>query len=75
MSITLAVIGAVVAEFVASERGLGFMILFSTSQFKMPQAFAALAILVASSLLLFRAISVIERLGFPWSVPPGQQNA
>ena len=30
---TLAVIGAVVAEFVAAERGLGFFILFSTPYF------------------------------------------
>jgi NitT/TauT family transport system permease protein len=74
VSITLAVIGAVVAEFVASERGLGFMILFSTSQFKMPQAFAALGILVAASLLLFRAVGMVERLGFPWSVPPGERD-
>jgi NitT/TauT family transport system permease protein len=42
---TLAVIGAVVAEFVAAERGLGFFILFSTSFFKIPQAFAGLAVL------------------------------
>jgi NitT/TauT family transport system permease protein len=73
VSITLSVIGAVVAEFVASERGLGFMILFSTSQFKIPQAFAALGILVATSLLLFRSVTVIERLGFPWSIPPREQ--
>jgi NitT/TauT family transport system permease protein len=39
---TLAVIGAVVAEFVAAERGPGFFILFSTSFFKIPQAFAGL---------------------------------
>ena len=40
ISITLAIIGAVVAEFVAAERGLGFFIMFSTSFFKIPQAFA-----------------------------------
>jgi hypothetical protein len=50
---TLAVIGAVVGEFVAAERGLGFLILFSTQFFKIHQAFAALVVLVAISLLLF----------------------
>jgi NitT/TauT family transport system permease protein len=54
ISITLSIIGAVVAEFVAAERGLGFFIMFSTSFFKIPQAFAGLAILVALSLALFR---------------------
>ena len=54
ISITLAIIGAVVAEFVAAERGLGFFIMFSTSFFKIPQAFAGLAVLVALSLVLFR---------------------
>jgi NitT/TauT family transport system permease protein len=31
VAITLSVIGAVVAEFVAAERGLGYLILFATS--------------------------------------------
>ena len=50
ISTTLAVIGAVVAEFVAAEHGLGFFIMFSTSFFKIPQAFARLAVLVTLSL-------------------------
>jgi NitT/TauT family transport system permease protein len=50
---TLAVIGAVVAEFVAAERGLGFFILFSTPYFKIPQASAGLAVLMTLSLVLF----------------------
>ncbi|WP_240687410.1 ABC transporter permease [Alcanivorax sp. 24] len=41
ISITLAIIGAVVAEFVAAENGLGFFIAFSTSFFNVSQAFAA----------------------------------
>jgi NitT/TauT family transport system permease protein len=70
ISITLAVIGAVVAEFVAAENGLGYFILYSTSFFKVPQAFAALAVLVAISLLLFQSVSLIQRLLFPWSLTP-----
>jgi NitT/TauT family transport system permease protein len=68
VSTTLAVIGAVVAEFVAAERGLGYLIFFSTSFFKVPQAFAALALLVALSLTLFRLVGLIQRLLFPWSL-------
>jgi NitT/TauT family transport system permease protein len=68
VSTTLAVIGAVVAEFVAAERGLGYLIFFSTSYFKVPQAFAALAVLVTLSLMLFRAVSAIQQRLFPWSL-------
>ena len=68
VSTTLAVIGAVVAEVVAAERGLGYLIFFSTSYFKVPQAFAALAVLVTLSLVLFRAVSAIQQRLFPWSL-------
>jgi NitT/TauT family transport system permease protein len=69
ISITLAVIGAVVAEFVAADKGIGYFIQFSTSMFKLPQAWAGLVVLVAMSLLLFQAVSLTQRLFFPWSLP------
>jgi len=69
ISITLSVIGAVVAEFVAAEKGLGYFIQFSTSMFKLPQAWAGLVLLVALSLALFQIVGLIQRLFFPWSLP------
>jgi NitT/TauT family transport system permease protein len=69
ISSTLAVIGAVVAEFVAAERGLGFFIAFSTSFFKIPNAFAGLVVLVAISLVLFRLVGLAQTLLAPWSLP------
>ncbi|MGK9065343.1 ABC transporter permease [Stutzerimonas chloritidismutans] len=74
ISITLAVIGAVVAEFVAAEKGLGYFINFSTSMFQVPQAFAALMMLVVISLMLFHLIGLLQKLLFPWSLPKGQQQ-
>jgi NitT/TauT family transport system permease protein len=68
VSVTLSVIGAVVAEFVAAERGLGFGILFATSLFKLPEAFASLILLVLVSLLAFRGVQLVERRCFGWSV-------
>ena len=73
ISITLSVIGAVVSEFVAAEKGLGYFIQFSTSMFKLPQAWAGLFILVALSLILFQIVSLIQRLFFPWSLPKGRR--
>lgn len=69
ISITLAVIGAVVAEFVAAEVGIGYFIQFSTSMFKLPQAWAGLLVLVTMSLTLFQAVSIAQRVVFPWSLP------
>ncbi|MGB5996384.1 MAG: ABC transporter permease [Marinomonas sp.] len=69
VSITLAIIGAVVAEFVAAEQGLGYFIQFSTSFFKIPQAFAGLIFLSAISLLLFKSVQWLQLWLFPWSLP------
>jgi len=70
---TLAVIGAVVAEFVAADRGLGYFILLSTSFFKIPQAFAGLVLLVALSLLLFHLCGFLQRKLMPWSLPKSEK--
>lgn len=70
---TLAVVGAVVAEFVAAEHGLGFFITFSTSFFKIPQAFAGLVVLVALSLVLFRLCGLAQRRFAPWSLPKAER--
>ncbi|WP_244564102.1 ABC transporter permease [Rhizobium sp. RU36D] len=69
ISITLAVIGAVVAEFVAAEKGIGYFIQFATSFFKLPQAWAGLALLVLMSLILFQLVALVQRVFFRWSLP------
>jgi len=69
VSVTLSLIGAVVAEFVAAERGLGYFIQFSTVYFKLNQAFGALLILVALNLTTFKAVGALQRLVAPWSLP------
>ncbi|MFT2091078.1 ABC transporter permease [Paraglaciecola sp. 2405UD69-4] len=69
VAITLAIIGAVVAEFVAAEQGLGYFVQFSTSYFKIPQAFAALVILSTLSLLLFKTVQLTQYVFFRWSLP------
>lgn len=73
ISITLAVIGSVVAEFVAADKGIGYFIQFSTSMFKLPQAWAGLIVLIAMSLLLFQLVNLAQRIVFPWSLPKERQ--
>ena len=69
VGITLAVIGAVIAEFVAAEQGLGYFVQFSTSFFKIPQAFAALVLLSLMSLALFHIVQWTQKFFFSWSLP------
>lgn len=67
VAITLAVVGAIVAEFVNADRGLGYLIITSTAFFKVPVAWGAVILLSIIGVTLFQAIVVIERVFFPWS--------
>ena len=73
ISTTLSVVGAVVAEFVAAEHGLGYFIQFSTSFFKINQGFAALIMLVIISLAFFQLVGLIQRRFAPWSLPKSER--
>ena len=69
VAITLAIVGTVVAEFVAAEDGLGYFIQFSTSFFEIPNAFAGLFVLLTISLFLFYLVTLIQKTFFEWSLP------
>ena len=66
VGITLAVLGAVVAEFVSSEHGLGFIIVTAQGQFRTDLAFAAIFLLSLIGLGLFYTIEFLRRLVMPW---------
>lgn len=61
-----AVVGAVVAEFIASNSGLGYMIIMQTGQFNTPLVFAALVMLTVIGIAAFYLIVLIEKLTIPW---------
>jgi len=67
VAVTLAVIGAVIGEFVGSIDGLGNLLLTANSQLDSPLAWAALVWLSALGILLFAAVVVAERIVMPWS--------
>jgi NitT/TauT family transport system permease protein len=73
VAITLAVIGAVVGEFVGSDKGLGYVILSATSYWKTELAFSAMILLSLMAILLFGAVALIERLVCPWLVPAEEE--
>ena len=71
--ITLAVIGAVIGEFVGSSEGLGFLLLTATSQLDTPLAFAALFALSILGVLVYLLVEAIEWLIAPW-LPPAPER-
>jgi len=65
VAVTLAVIGAVIGEFVGSSEGLGYLLLAATSQINSPLAFAALFALAALGILAYLAVVGVEWLLSP----------
>jgi NitT/TauT family transport system permease protein len=63
----LSVVGAVVAEFVGADAGLGYLIQTSMAFFRTPLAFAAVVILAMMGMTLFALVGLLERVLFPWS--------
>jgi NitT/TauT family transport system permease protein len=73
VAITLSVIGAVVGEFVGSDQGLGYLILSATSYWKTELAFSSMILLSVMAIVLFGAVSLVERLVCPWLAPAGEE--
>lgn len=68
IAMTSAVVGAIVAEFVGSDVGLGYLLLTSTASMDGSLVWSALLILVAMGVLLYVAVVQVERLVIPWHV-------
>lgn len=66
VAITLAVIGAVIGEFIGSNEGLGNLLLVANSQVNTPLAFAALFGLAVLGLVLYAIVAGVERALEPW---------
>ena len=66
MSTTLCVVGAIIGEFIASDKGLGFVLMDSQALIDTPPMFAGLMIIAVLGLGLFGLVSFFERLLIPW---------
>lgn len=64
----LAATAAVVAEFVASDRGLGYLLMEYNGNLDTPMAFAAIFVLSAMGLALYGAVELLEGIAVPWHV-------
>jgi NitT/TauT family transport system permease protein len=66
VAITLAVIGAVIGEFIGSNEGLGNLLLVANSQINIPLAFACLIGLAVIGIGLYGAVAAVELALKPW---------
>ncbi|CAM3755507.1 ABC transporter permease [Bordetella sputigena] len=66
VAISLALVGAIVGEFVSSQSGLGYVIMTAQGTFDTVRVFAALFVLAFIGLALFGALAWLERRATPW---------
>ncbi|MEP9375223.1 ABC transporter permease [Aquabacter sp. CN5-332] len=66
VTMSLALVGAIVGEFVSSQRGLGYVILTAQGMFDTPRVFAAILILAVLGVAMIAVIDVLERICLPW---------
>jgi NitT/TauT family transport system permease protein len=68
VAISLALVGAIAGEFVASSVGLGYVILTAQGMMQTTRVFAAVVLLGVLGTLLFYAVSLVEYFAIPWHV-------
>jgi len=66
ISITLAVVGAVVGEFVGGDSGLGYQLMVANGNMNTPLLFAGVLALTVLGLILFGVIEMLERVAMPY---------
>jgi putative hydroxymethylpyrimidine transport system permease protein len=70
IAVTVAVIGAVLAEQAGANSGLGYLFEQSIPQLLTARAYAAVVILSVFAIALFALLTLAERLALPWAYEP-----
>ena len=65
---TLAVVGAVVGEFVGADQGLGYLLLVANSNLETALMFGTIVALTALGVVLFYTVQILENLLIPWHI-------
>jgi NitT/TauT family transport system permease protein len=65
---TLAVVGAVVGEFIGADRGLGYQLIVANGLMDVQLSFAVLVALSLLGIGLYAGVDLLERLALPWHV-------
>jgi len=64
---TMSIVGAIVGEFIASDRGLGYIIINSQYAMDTPPIFSALIVISLAGAALYWVVALFERLLMPWA--------
>lgn len=74
VSVALAVVGAVVGEFVAAQEGLGYLILVANNHVDTKLMFAGFVGLMVIGALLYFVVDYLERICISWHASMREQN-
>lgn len=67
ISITLAFVGTVVSETVASNQGIGYLMMSAGSQMRMPLVFAGLTAISAMAMVMYGVMALLEKRVTGWA--------
>jgi len=68
VAMSFALLGTIAGEFVASDNGLGYVILVAQGMFQTTRVFASLVLLGTLGTALFYLVDLVERLAIPWHI-------
>ena len=71
IAVTLAFVGTVISETIAGNRGIGYLMLSASSQFKVPLVFAGLIVVAIMGVGMYAIFAVIERRMTGWAYRGG----
>jgi NitT/TauT family transport system permease protein len=75
VAITLAFVGSVISESVASNNGIGNLMLQAQAQFEVPLIFAGLVVLAIEGIAMYAAMAILERRMTGWAQRSGFAQA
>lgn len=67
VAVTLAFVGSVISETVASNRGVGYLMIAASSRFDVPLVFAGLLVIAALGVVLYAVFAILEGRLTSWA--------
>lgn len=74
VAITLAFVGTIVSETIASDSGIGYLMMSASSRFEVPLVFAALFVVAIMGVVLYELFAMLERRVIFWATRGQEVN-
>lgn len=68
VAITLAFVGSILSETIASDKGIGYLMMAASSRFEVPLVFAALIVVAVMGVIMYEIFAVLERHVIFWAM-------